>query len=102
MCYSIPIDQRELLRTIDEFRREAAPETAKVLTKDIICKYSGGFYLNETVPPVRSINALFGKLLMDHHEELGIRQLWANVPIKDCNGNPTTCSEWEILPNTKG
>lgn len=100
MCYSIPIDQGELLRIIDEFRREAAPKAAKILTKDIICKYSGGFYSNENIPAARSINALFGRLLMDHHEELGIRQLRVAVSIQDCNGNHTTCSEWEILPRS--
>ena len=63
-------------------------------TGDVIREYGGGFFSNKNTPAHYSFNAQFGKLLKRNMGPLGIREIAANVPIKDDRGHETRSSVW--------
>jgi len=67
-----------------------------ICTSDVIRDYCAGFYSNRGIPASLSFNAQFGKLLKANSAFLGIKEVAANVSIKDDLGHPTSASKWEI------
>ncbi|MBS0493666.1 MAG: hypothetical protein JSS31_06845 [Proteobacteria bacterium] len=63
-------------------------------TGDVIREYSSGFFFNKNTLAHYSFNAQFGKLLKRNMSQLGIREIAANVSIKDDLGQETSASVW--------
>lgn len=59
-------------------------------TADVLRKYSGGFYSNQSTPDYYSFNAQFGKLLGRNSDYVGFSPAKADVSVKDDNGHPTS------------
>lgn len=71
-----------------------AIESEEFSTGDVIREYGGGFFSNKNTPAYYSFNAQFGKLLKRNMTQLGIREVAANVQIKDDRGHETSASVW--------
>jgi hypothetical protein len=67
-----------------------------IYTSDVIRDYCGGFYANRRIPPSLSFNAQFGKILKANSGFLRIKELNANVSIRDDIHHPTSASKWKI------
>lgn len=67
-----------------------------VLTNAIIREYQGSYH-NAKTSPQKSWNAQYGRFLKENTRQLNIREIEKTVSTKDDNGNPTTCSIWELL-----
>jgi hypothetical protein len=48
--------------------------------------------------PVMLSNSTIGSKLKKLSTELSIKQIRSDCKVKDSKGNPTTCSEYEIVP----
>jgi hypothetical protein len=88
----IRVDLDRIKEIIDHFRERQN----SIFTSDVIRKYCGGFFSNVGIPANKSFNAQFGKIIKKHDEFLGVKELSADVPLKDDKGNPTTASKWAI------
>jgi hypothetical protein len=65
-------------------------------TVDLIRKYIGHFYSDETNAH-DSINANIGKFLKENDKALGINEQAADQPVDDDNGKQTKTSIWEFI-----
>ena len=65
-------------------------------TAEVIREYMGVFASNRSVPPDRSWNAQFGKLLSKHQESLGIRLISAGNAVRDALDHPTESALWQL------
>ena len=91
------INTQELLRDINEITNKLKLNGQKeVLTVDIIRAHQGNYH-NANTSPEKSWNAKFGKFLKDNQVSLGLHEIKKDVNTSDDNGNPTSCSIWEIL-----
>ena len=88
----IRVDLEIIKEIIDRFRKGKK----YIFTSDVIKEYCGGFYSNVGIPAHQSFNTQFGKILKKHSKLLGIKEIAANVSLKDDLKRTTTASKWEI------
>ena len=86
------INQRKVEQILENYRKNGR---TKVTTIQIILHYKG-YYLNESVAPGKSSNALFGKWLQQNTTDLGISKI-GNVNSHDLLMKPTTSALWNII-----
>jgi hypothetical protein len=90
------IFNEQFLPIIQKYVGQIRADKTEFSTVDVIGKYIGHFYSDET-NAYESINANIGKFLQETSGALGIREKAAKQPCKDDDGNPTSTSIWEFV-----
>jgi hypothetical protein len=87
--------EKEKAKSIIDSYRSRGIQTFRSI--DFISDYKSQPFLTD---PVMLKNQVFGRKLKRLCDELGIKQIKSDCKVKDSNGNPTTCSMYEITyPN---